>query len=97
MFAHIGPEALLVSLALLLALKNPEPLLDKYKIRYVLFPPGEPLTYVLQHDPKWKVLYSDKISVLLERMSDDSAGTAANFNGTWPSTEPWSPALTAAR
>jgi hypothetical protein len=80
-----------------LALKDPEPLLDKYKIRYVLFPPGEPLTYVLQHDSKWKVLYSDKISVLLERMSDDSAGTAANFNRTWPSTEPWSPALTAAR
>ena len=80
-----------------LALKDPELLLDKYKIRYVLFPPGEPLTYVLQHDPKWKVLYSDKISVLLERMSDDSAGTAVNFNRTWPSTKPRSPALTAAR
>jgi hypothetical protein len=51
----------------LLGLSQPEQLLDKYKIRYVLFPPDEPLTYVLQHDPRWKVLYSDKISVLLER------------------------------
>jgi hypothetical protein len=61
----------------LLALNQAEPLLDKYRIHYVLFPPGEPLTYLLQHDPKWKVLYNDKISVLLERKSDDSAVQAA--------------------
>jgi hypothetical protein len=65
-----------------LALKDPEIVLDKYQIRYVLFPPGEPLTYLLQHDPKWRVLYSDKISVLLERMSDNPAGQAANVNRT---------------
>lgn len=57
----------------LLALNHPEPLLDKYSIRYVLFPPGEPLTYVLEHDSKWRVLYRDKISVLLERANDNSA------------------------
>jgi hypothetical protein len=51
----------------LLALDQPESILNKYNTRYVLFPPGEPLTYVLEHDPKWKVLYRDKISVLLER------------------------------
>ncbi len=51
----------------LLALNKPDQLLDKYKICYVLFPHDEPLTYVLEHDPKWKVLFSDKISVLLER------------------------------
>jgi hypothetical protein len=51
----------------LLSLNQPERLLGKYKIRYVFFPTNEPLTYVLQHDPRWKVLYSDKISVLLER------------------------------
>lgn len=67
-----------------LALKDPELLLDKYKIRYVLFPPGEPLTYALQHDPKWKVLYSDKISVLLERNSEDSAVSAASANSAPP-------------
>jgi hypothetical protein len=55
---------------------QPEPILDKYKIRYVLFPPldspnplhaGGQLVYVLQNDPHWKTLYKDKICVLLER------------------------------
>lgn len=55
---------------------RPEPILDKYKIRYVLFPPidstnplhaGGQLVYVLQNDPHWKTLYKDKICVLLER------------------------------
>jgi multisubunit Na+/H+ antiporter MnhB subunit len=55
---------------------RPEPVLDKYKIRYVLFPPidspnplhaGGQLVYVLQNDPHWKTLYKDKICVLLER------------------------------
>ena len=51
----------------LLSLKQPKPLLDKYHIRYVLFPLAEPLTYVLEHDPEWKVVYRDELSVLLER------------------------------
>jgi hypothetical protein len=51
----------------LLSLNQPEQLLDKYKARYVFFPKDEPLTYALQHDPKWKVLYSDRICVLLEK------------------------------
>jgi len=71
----------------LLALKNPELVLDKYRIRYVLFPRGEPLTYLLQHDPIWKVIYSDKISVLLERNSDDAAVRAADANRTPQSAE----------
>jgi len=56
----------------LLALKEPATILDKYRIRYVLFPPDEALTYVLSHDAGWRVVYRDKISVLLER-----AGTTA--------------------
>lgn len=51
----------------LMALDHPEALLDKYKIQYVLFPRSEPLTYVLQHDPRWKLLYNDKLSYLFER------------------------------
>jgi len=43
-----------------LELNQPQTVLDKYKIRYVLFPHSEPLTYVLEHDPEWKMLYSDK-------------------------------------
>jgi hypothetical protein len=52
----------------LLTLTRPKPILDKYKIRSVLFPPGEPLTYVLEHDPEWKEVYKDEVSVLLERV-----------------------------
>ena len=76
----------------LLALNDPKPILDKYRIRYVLFPRGEPLTYVLQHDPKWKVLYSDKLTVLLEKNGDDVAIQAASANRTPPSAAGLSPA-----
>jgi hypothetical protein len=68
----------------LLGLKEPKSILDKYKIRYVLFPHGEPLTYVLEHDPGWKVLYNDRISVLLERASEDSTGPAEKVTARHP-------------
>jgi multisubunit Na+/H+ antiporter MnhB subunit len=65
---------------------RPEAVLDKYKIKYVLFPPvdsknkllaaGE-LVYVLEHDSHWKVLYKDKVCELLERQSDAPAPTFA--------------------
>jgi len=51
----------------LLSVKDPKAVLDKYKIDSVLFPVGEPLTYVLQHDPEWSVVYKDDLSVVLER------------------------------
>ena len=51
----------------LLDLQNPEAVLDKYKVRYVLFPPNEPLSYVLEHDPAWKVIFRGKISILFGR------------------------------
>jgi len=55
----------------LLEFENPETILDKYKIRYVLFPHHEQFTYLLEHDPKWKTVYSDRLSVLLERIGND--------------------------
>ncbi len=58
----------------LLQVDDPEPILDKYQARYVLFPHHEPFTYVLEHDPKWKTVYSDRLSVLLERTEDDRRG-----------------------
>jgi hypothetical protein len=58
----------------LLGVQDPEPLLDKYKARYVLFPHHEPFTYVLEHDPKWRTIYSDRLSVLLERTGNDPRG-----------------------
>ncbi len=48
-------------------LKNPEAILDKYRVQSVLFPPGEALTYVLEHDPGWRATYRDPVCVLLER------------------------------
>jgi hypothetical protein len=58
----------------LLGLEAPELILDKYKARYILFPRHEPLTYFMEHDPRWKTVYSDRLCVLLERIGNDSAG-----------------------
>jgi hypothetical protein len=55
---------------------RPDAILDKYRIRYVLFPPsdsknplhiGGGLVYVLERDSTWKTVYRDKVCVLLER------------------------------
>jgi hypothetical protein len=54
-----------------------EPVLEKYGIRYVLFPPDEPLTYLLEHDKSWKVIFKGDVSVLLERQ-DGALAAAAN-------------------
>jgi hypothetical protein len=59
----------------LLAVKKPVAILDKYKIRTVLFTPDEPLTYVLEHDPGWNVQYRDAVCVLLERVDAAPAAT----------------------
>lgn len=55
---------------------RPDAILDKYNIRYVLFPPAESknplhtggsLVYVLQQDPHWKTLYKDRVCILLAK------------------------------
>lgn len=56
----------------LLSLRNPAALLDKYQIRYVLFPPDEPFTYLLEHASGWKVAYRDQVCVLFERTETDA-------------------------
>jgi hypothetical protein len=56
----------------LLAVQQANHVLDKYKIRYVLFPRDEVLTYALQHDPEWTVRYSDQMSVLFERTENSA-------------------------
>ncbi len=61
----------------LLELKNSRRILDKYRIRYVLFPPGEPLAFMLNQNPDWKVVYSGKISTLFERVADLSPEQSA--------------------
>lgn len=48
-------------------LRNSLGLLDKYRIRYVLFEEGTPLSYLLEHTPGWKIDYQDKTAILFER------------------------------
>jgi hypothetical protein len=52
------------------------PILEKYKIQYVLFPKNEPLTFMLEHDPQWTVRYSDLLTVLLERTDKKNIAAA---------------------
>jgi len=54
----------------LISLKDPDAALDKYRIRYVLFPPDEPLSYVLLHDARWRVAFRGSVSILFERVKD---------------------------
>ena len=48
-------------------LEHSRELLDKYRIRYVLFRRDTPLVYLLQSTPDWKVDYQDRVTILLER------------------------------
>ena len=59
-----------------------DPIMQKYNVRYVLFPPGDSsnpllrgsgLIYLLQHDPRWKIAYQDKVCVLMERQTPIAA------------------------
>jgi hypothetical protein len=55
---------------------KPDAIFDKYHVRYVLFPANDSknpllsageLVYVLDRDPRWKTVYKDSVSQLLER------------------------------
>ncbi len=43
-------------------------ILDRHQIRYVLFPEGDALSYLLSNTPKWKIAYKDGVSVVFERI-----------------------------
>lgn len=51
----------------MIANQNPETILDKYRVQYVLMPPDSRFVRNLKNDPAWSVRYSDKASVLLQR------------------------------
>ena len=55
-------------------LKNTLAILDKYKIRYVLFERETPLVYLMQHTPGWKTDYQDASTVLIERVAAHTTG-----------------------
>ena len=48
-------------------IQNSLEILDKYKVVYALLEPSQPLTYLLQHSPEWKPIYSDNVAVLFAR------------------------------
>jgi hypothetical protein len=50
-----------------IGIHQPDAILEKYKIRYVLFPQNEPFTYVLERNARWRTVYRDANSVLFER------------------------------
>jgi len=54
------------------SLKHSLQILDKYHIDYVLLPPKEPLVYLLKYSPAWRLIYSDKVAVLVERASKNT-------------------------
>ena len=62
-----------------LDLQNPRAVLEKYKIGAALLPPGLPLTYVLEQDPAWRVVYRDPACVLLEKMETTSGATSGGI------------------
>jgi hypothetical protein len=50
-------------------IENTLALLDKYRIRYILFEPDTPLVYLVTHTGGWKVDYQRDNIILLERTS----------------------------
>ncbi|MGA3318507.1 MAG: hypothetical protein ABSC64_18990 [Candidatus Korobacteraceae bacterium] len=62
------------------ALKDSFGILDKYKIEYVLLPPHQPLTYLLEHSPAWHSIYTDKVAVLFERTPATATAVSASKN-----------------
>ena len=43
-------------------------ILDKYRIDYALLEAKQPLGYLLEHSPAWRLIYSDRVAALFERM-----------------------------
>ncbi len=52
----------------LIGFRDPIRILDKYRIRYVLFPRDAPLVILLRANPNWKVDFDGRLSALLERV-----------------------------
>jgi hypothetical protein len=49
------------------ALKNTNDVLNKYKIRYILFGRDAPMVSFLMQTPAWKIDYEDQTTIVLER------------------------------
>jgi hypothetical protein len=47
--------------------EDPKALLDKYRIRFCLFPTNSPMLHVLAYLPGWGKVYSDDVAVIYAR------------------------------
>ena len=62
-----GPTGVFKDYWSAISIQNPQTVLDKYKVDYVLMPPDSSLSSFLKFSPAWSVLYSDETSVLFHR------------------------------
>ncbi|MBZ5564048.1 MAG: hypothetical protein LAP13_16710 [Acidobacteriia bacterium] len=56
-------------------LEEPRCILDKYQIKYILFPRKQPLVQMLKTESNWRVLFTGQISILLERVGPIPSNT----------------------
>jgi hypothetical protein len=59
------------------AMKYSFEILDKYRVDYVLFPPNQPLGYLLEHSPAWRTIYEDHVVKLYQRVPAAAATLSA--------------------
>lgn len=65
-----------------LGLKHMNAILDKYRIKYVLFDHKNPVSLVLEHDPNWKVIFNGPVSLLFERTTPVPSEVRAQRNSS---------------
>lgn len=56
---------------------NPDPLLSRWHVRWVLWQSGSPLAVYLAHDPAWRLAFHSGTSLVFERLSPRPAPGAA--------------------
>ena len=62
--------------------RDPQAVLDKYRVEYVLMPPQSALARALRESPNWTAIYSDKASILFHRTTALSSTGASTFDST---------------
>jgi hypothetical protein len=62
-----GPSGVFKDYLSAISNQNPQAVLDKYQVEYVLMPADSPLAKFLENSPRWIVRYSDETSVLFHR------------------------------
>jgi hypothetical protein len=56
---------------------DPDPILRRYGVRYVLWPPHTALSLYLLHDPAWRVVRRSGVSIVFRRVAPGTAAPGA--------------------